>query len=134
MAERKTYLNDAELGEFRRILLERRELLLESYKSLVEQIQQRNPPGSSGAQSNLPTHQADLALDDSLNDETTQMAEHERDLLVAIDEALQRIENKTYGICQATGRPISKDRLWAKPWAKFSVEYVQTLHGRQVEK
>ncbi len=41
MAERKTYLNDAELGEFRRILLERRELLLESYKSLVEQIQQR---------------------------------------------------------------------------------------------
>ena len=38
------------------------------------------------------------------------------------DAALQRIEDKTFGVCQMTGKPISKARLDAKPWAKYTIE------------
>ncbi len=44
-----------------------------------------------------------------------------------IDDALDRIEQKIYGTCEATGVPISKARLEAKPWAKYCVEYARKL-------
>ena len=49
-------------------------------------------------------------------------SETERAIITEIDAALQRIEDKTFGICQMTGKPISKARLDAKPWAKYTIE------------
>ena len=46
-----------------------------------------------------------------------------------IDEALQRIVDRTYGICQMTGKPIPKARLEAKPWAKYTIEAARQLEG-----
>ena len=57
----------------------------------------------------------------------------ERDILFAelgmednsiaeVEAALQRIRNGTYGICEATGKPISPDRLRAIPWTRFCRE------------
>ena len=60
----------------------------------------------------------------------------ERDLLAKpsmslvpdeIDNALQRIVDKTYGICEGTGKPIPKARLEAQPWARYCVEYARML-------
>ena len=39
-----------------------------------------------------------------------------------LDEALTRIENRTYGICQATGKPIARERLEAVPHTRYSIE------------
>ena len=55
------------------------------------------------------------------------MMDSERKLLREIDGALQRIEDKTYGICEGTGKPIRKARLEAQPWARYSVEYARML-------
>ena len=51
----------------------------------------------------------------------------ERKILHEIDAALSRIEDKTYGICEGTGKPIAKARLEAKPWARYSVEYARLI-------
>ena len=51
----------------------------------------------------------------------------ERKLLIEIDNALQRIEKQTYGICESTGKPITKARLEAQPWARYCVEYARML-------
>jgi len=130
MDERKTYLSDEELNEFRQMLLDRRDLILGTYKDLLDNVQSKKELDRSGSQSNLPTHQADLALDLELDNENTQYMEHERDLLIQIDEALRRIEDKTYGICLATGKPISKERLIAKPWAKYSIDVARQVRER----
>jgi DnaK suppressor protein len=53
------------------------------------------------------------------------LIENERGLLREIDEALQRIEEGTFGICVATGKTITKARLRAKPWAKYCIEYAR---------
>ncbi len=47
---------------------------------------------------------------------------NERQLLKEIDAALQRIADHTYGICEATHKPIGKQRLRAKPWARYCIE------------
>ena len=39
-----------------------------------------------------------------------------------LDRALERIENKTYGICKVTGKPIAKERLEAVPHTEISIE------------
>jgi DnaK suppressor protein len=51
----------------------------------------------------------------------------ERKLLREIDHALYRIEQKTYGTCEATGVPIARASLEAKLWAKYCVECARKL-------
>ena len=77
---------------------------------------------SGGNLSNMPVHMADMGSDVYEQDFTLGMAETERAIITEIDAALQRIEDKTFGICQMTGKPISKARLDAKPWAKYTIE------------
>ena len=57
----------------------------------------------------------------------------ERRILHEIDDALQRIEDGTYGICEGTGEPISKARLKAQPWARYCVEYARMVEEGRVE-
>ncbi len=52
-------------------------------------------------------------------------------LLSEIDDALQRIEDRKYGICEGTDKPISKARLEAQPWARYCVEHAQMLEQGQ---
>jgi len=58
----------------------------------------------------------------------------ERKLVKEIDEALDRIENGTYAICEGNGKPIPKARLEAIPWAKYCVEYAGMLERGLVKK
>jgi DnaK suppressor protein len=55
--------------------------------------------------------------------------DRERKLIVKIDEALQRIENGTYGYCEETDEPIGVRRLDARPIATLSLE-AQERHER----
>ena len=75
----------------------------------------------------MPIHMADLGSDNYEQDFAIGLMDGERKLLHEIDEALVRIEKKNYGICLGTGEPISKARLEAKPWAKYSVEFARKL-------
>lgn len=56
---------------------------------------------------------------DSLN---YKLMERNINYIKKIDEALKRIENGTYGVCKATGKPISKGRLEAVPHTEYSIE------------
>ena len=51
-----------------------------------------------------------------------------------IDQALRRMEEGNYGICQATGKPIGIERLRARPWARHSIEYARELERQRVQR
>jgi RNA polymerase-binding transcription factor DksA len=55
-------------------------------------------------------------------EETTQLAMRQQKFIQNLENALLRIENKTYGICRATGQMISKERLRSVPHATLSIE------------
>jgi len=94
---------------------------------MTDEALRKTRQSSTGDLSNMPIHMADLGSDNFEQEFTLGLIESERQILREIDEALARIENGTYGICLATGRPISKARLKAKPWAKYCIEYAKRL-------
>jgi len=63
---------------------------------------------------------AESAEDESDHDLALGKLSAEQDALYEVEEALRRIGNDTYGICEETGRPIEASRLKAVPWTRFS--------------
>ncbi|MBN1506139.1 MAG: hypothetical protein JW955_04800 [Sedimentisphaerales bacterium] len=119
----KTYLTDTELDEFRELLLAKRQEIVRDVTNLEDEaIRQASGASSS---SSMPIHMADLGTDTWEQELTLGLIENERSLLREIDEAIERIENHTYGMCLATNKRISKARLQAKPWAKYCIEYAR---------
>lgn len=123
-ALRKTHLTAEELESFREMLMAKRRELVGDVANLESEAMNRNT-GSGTINSTMPIHMADLGSDTWEQELTLGLIERERGLLREIDEALARIENRTYGICLATNRPISKSRLRAQPWAKYCIEYAR---------
>jgi DnaK suppressor protein len=75
-------------------------------------------------------HMADAGTDSYDRDFALSMLSSDQNALYEIDQAIRRIENNTYGICELTGKPIQRERLSAIPWARFSLEAEQQLEQR----
>ena len=71
-------------------------------------------------QPRFSSHMADAATDTFDRDFALGMLSSEQDALYEIDEALNRIRDGTYGICELTGKKIKKARLEAIPWTRFT--------------
>ena len=128
----KSRLTAEGLAEFRTMLLEKRAQLVGDVQQLQEETLKGSRQDSTGDLSSMPIHMADLGSDNWDQEFNLVLIQNERNLLKEIDEALARIEDGTYGRCLATGRPITKARLRAKPWAKYCIEYarmMETGHG-----
>ena len=82
---------------------------------------------ASGDLSSMPIHMADIGTDNYEQEFALGLMDSERKLLKKIDDALVRIEQGDYGVCEETKKPIGKPRLEAKPWARYCVEYAQML-------
>jgi DnaK suppressor protein len=121
----KTKLSKKELDHYRDLLrIKRAEL-----SGLISSMEAEALRSSGGNLSHVPIHMADVGSDTYDQDFKLGMAETERQLITEIDGALERIENKTYGVCQMTGKPIPKARLEAKPWAKYSIEAARLIES-----
>lgn len=112
-------LNAKQTSYFRDLLLKRRAELIGDVQSLETEALRGN--ADSGT-SHVPLHMADVGSDTFEQDITLQLAASERKMLEEINAALGRIADGTYGICEETGKPISRSRLEAKPWARFCIE------------
>ena len=74
----------------------------------------------------------DIASAESAKSIELRTRDRERKLINKINEALERIENNTYGYCEITGKPIGLKRLEARPIATLSIE-AQQMHENQEE-
>ncbi len=119
----KTKLSRKELNHYRHLLLIKRGELVGDLSAMEAEALRSD----GGNLSHMPIHMADIGTDTFDQDFMLGLAETERQHLREIDEALGRIEDGTYGICQMTNKPIPKARLNAKPWAKYTVEAAREL-------
>jgi RNA polymerase-binding protein DksA len=120
-------LRAQELEHFRDLLLAKRRELVGDMSSMEREALQR---GGSSNLSNLPLHMADMGTDNYEQEFTLGLMEKDRNLLREINNALAKIQDGTYGLCEGTGLPISKPRLEAQPWARFSIEHARKLEQR----
>ncbi|MFI5361554.1 MAG: TraR/DksA family transcriptional regulator [Elusimicrobiota bacterium] len=62
-----------------------------------------------------------------------ELSDNERNTLDMIEAAIRKVDNGTYGLCEATQRPISRQRLEAIPYARYSIEYQNQLENKEAE-
>ncbi|MFN4242139.1 MAG: TraR/DksA C4-type zinc finger protein [Tepidisphaerales bacterium] len=122
-----SWLSAKDLEMFRELLLAKRREILGDMSSMEREALR----GAGTNLSNLPIHMADMGTDNYEQEFTLDLVEKDRQLLREINLALAKIQNGTYGICEATGKPISRARLEAQPWSKYSIEYVRELERRK---
>jgi RNA polymerase-binding transcription factor DksA len=94
-------------------LLELREQLLHQMNGLAKESAQELPGYS--------LHMADSGTDNFDRDFALSLLSSDQDAVYEIEEALKRIEKKTYGVCELTGKSIPRARLEAIPWTRFTV-------------
>lgn len=130
---KRNNITQKELEKFKQILLEKRGEILRNVNEMEDETLRKSRLDAAGDLSSMPIHMADLGSDNYEQEFALGLMDSERKLLKEIDEALIRIENDTYGICQGLNKPISKARLNAQPWARYSVEYAKMLEKGLVE-
>lgn len=114
----KSPLGKRELEKFRKILLLKRAQVAGD----VTDMELEALGGGKDTLSSLPQHMADQGSDAYDQSLSLGLAASQREFLREIDAALERIENGTYGICEALGTAINQERLEATPWSRYSVE------------
>ncbi len=87
-------------------------------------LQQRDGLARDSAQemASYSLHMADSGTDAFDRDFALSLLSSDQDAIFEIDQALQRMERKTYGVCELTNKPIPKARLEAIPWTRFTVQ------------
>ncbi|HLR24921.1 MAG TPA: TraR/DksA C4-type zinc finger protein [Fodinibius sp.] len=116
-----TPYSDEELEHFRRLLLEEREEAAENAKEAKESLEDQRSLDNERA-SSKDHHPGNIATEEEEKETTYLLRERSREKIEKIDAAIKRIENKTYGICEDTGKKIQEERLEAIPYTRFSVE------------
>lgn len=103
-------------------LVELREHLLRHQADLSKDAIEEQPGFS--------THMADAGTDTYDRDLALGMLSSQQDALYEIDEALNRIRNGSYAICELSGKPIEPSRLEAIPWTRFSLAAEKQLESQ----
>ena len=126
--ESKCPFNKRELERYRQMLLRKRGELVGDISTMENEALR----GQSGALSNSPNHMAEQgseAYDQALS---LDLAAADRKLIREIDDALVRITEGTYGLCQMTGKPIKAERLEELPWARYSIEAAREMERQSM--
>ncbi|MDR0612436.1 MAG: TraR/DksA C4-type zinc finger protein [Dysgonamonadaceae bacterium] len=116
----KTRYSDAELEEFRAIIMEKLDAAKRDYELLKETIM--NVDGNDVTDTSPTFKVLEEGAATLSKEEAGRMAQRQMKFIQNLQAALIRIENKTYGICRETEKLIPKERLRAVPHATLSIE------------
>ena len=115
----KTRYTDAELEEFRVLIVAKLEKAQSEYEELKSYVS--NADGND-VKDTSPTFKTLEEGASTLSKESAgQLAQRQMKFIQHLQGALIRIQNKTYGICRETGKLIPKERLRAVPHATLSI-------------
>lgn len=117
-SERNRY-SDAELQEFKEIILEKIAQAKENYEMLKSNLLVNDDSPSFKV--------LEESAEVMSKERASVSAQRQKEFIAKLQGALVRIENKTYGVCRVTGKLIPKGRLLAVPHATTSVE------GKEIE-
>jgi RNA polymerase-binding transcription factor DksA len=119
-AENVVRFSDEELKEFKELILKKLEEAQNDYETLRSSISLQDDHGTNDTS---PTFKLlEDAADVLSKEEAAQMVTRQKKFIEHLQNALIRIENKTYGICRITGKLIAKERLRSVPHATMSID------------
>lgn len=120
MAEERVRYGDADLAEFKQIILKKLEQARADYELLRSTI---THSGDNDTEDTSPTFKVlEEGATTLSKEESGRLAAHQLKFIRNLEMALVRVENKTYGICKTTGKLIPKERLMRVPHATECIE------------
>ena len=108
--------------KYYKLLLELRDHVKEELALHTSETLKQSSKDNSGDLSGYGSHQADAGTETFDRDFALGILSNEQDALNEIEEAIYRIKDGTYGVCEETGKPINKQRLTVVPFTRFSLE------------
>jgi DnaK suppressor protein len=114
-------MSKADLESYRRILLVLRTRLTGDVSNLANEALRARGGEASGSLSNAPIHMADLGTDNFEQEFTLSLIQNQEQALEEITDALERINQGTFGKCEECGGAIAKGRLQALPYTRHCV-------------
>jgi len=105
--------------KLRDALIAQKERIMGNFMNLRKTHLRSSQRESTGDLSGYSLHMADIGTDTFDREFALTVASSEQDVLYRIDQALRRMEEKQYGLCESCGRAIKLARLKAMPWARL---------------
>jgi len=118
--ERISPYSDEELEYFRQIIIAKRDEAENDLHMLQSTLKENTENASD--ESAYSFHMADAGSDAQEREKTYMLFNRTKKFIKYLDDALVRIDKKTYGVCKVTGKKISKGRLEAVPHTQISIE------------
>ena len=120
MEKAKNRYSDADLAEFKALILEKLKESHEDFDLLKGSLSHSDDHGTddTGRTFNMMEDGSETLS----REEVAQLAARQEKFIQSLNNALMRIENKTYGICRVTGQLIPKERLRLVPHATMSID------------
>ena len=117
---KKSRYSDEELDEFRQIILNKLDKARSDLKLLTEALSNEDENGTNDTSPTFKVLEEGYQV--LSKEENSRLASRQQKFINSLENALLRIENKTYGICRVTGKLIPADRLRSVPHATLSIE------------
>jgi len=118
----KRKLSKKELKDFKKIVLKKKEEMLDDLKHISDDTLKKSQKEASGDISGYTYHMADVATDNYDREFSLGLASNDRKSLYELEDALKRIEEGSFGICDVCKNPIAKIRLKAVPSARLCIK------------
>jgi RNA polymerase-binding transcription factor DksA len=122
-------LTKAEIGSYRQRLLALKRRLGGELSELEEEALRPVGGEAGGGLSNVPVHPADLGTEMFEEELSLSLLENQAKILTEINDALDRIEQGTFGRCEECRQAISKERLNAIPYTRYCLRDAEKLEG-----
>jgi len=118
----KNKLTKKELAEFKKLILKRKEEVNDEIKHISDDTLKKSQKDASGDISGYTYHMADVATDNYDREFSLGLASSDRQSLYELDDALKKIEDRTFGVCEDCKLLITRVRLKAVPQARLCVK------------
>jgi DnaK suppressor protein len=121
-AKLRKKLTKKELMEFKKLVLKKKDEVVDEIKHISDDTLKKSQKDASGDISGYTYHMADVATDNYDREFSLSLASSERKFIYELDDALKRIEDGTFGVCEDCKNLIAKTRLKAVPAARLCVK------------
>ncbi|NIL97928.1 MAG: TraR/DksA family transcriptional regulator [Planctomycetales bacterium] len=115
-------MKKAEMKPYKEMLIALRARLRGDVNALADAALKKTRSEANGDLSSMPIHMADIGSDNYEQEFTLSMMETEESTLEAIESALERIEERTYGTCEDCSKAIKRTRLKAIPYTTLCIQ------------
>ncbi|MBI4432890.1 MAG: TraR/DksA C4-type zinc finger protein [Candidatus Omnitrophica bacterium] len=114
-------MDKKEIKVFKDLLLKKKQALVKGIEHIANDTLKTSQRDAAGDLSAYSLHMADMATDNYDREFSLSLADNEQKILNRIEQALEKIEGDTFGLCELCNKKISKARLKAVPYAELCV-------------